>query len=154
MASTFISLPLEEATIIGPVAVTGPLTDAELRATPVDVSFASNGLTVPTYNEVSAVASGVLTVITTYTVPAVTKAFLQQILGTGTNIATYTVWINGSLVAKKYTYFTEFAADFVFATDMDSGLNLATGDVVQIKVLHNRPTVGDFNATIQTFEVL
>jgi len=39
MASVYIQLPLSTSTVTGAIAVTGPLTDAELRATAVPVSL-------------------------------------------------------------------------------------------------------------------
>lgn len=115
----------------------------------VNVTDPISGNLVNYYNEVTAVASGVLTTIQTYTV-AVANASLQLVDVSGTNIATYTVLLNGNPLIKKVTYFSgEFNEDFSFA----SGLGLVSGDVVTVTVLHNRPTVGDFNSRILVSEI-
>jgi len=96
-----------------------------------------------TYNEVTSVASGILTTIHSYT--ALSNAYLLTVDVAGTNVAYYEVQLNASVIDKKYTYFGgQLNASFDFGAQ-----SLIASDVVTVKVLHNRPTVGDFNAKIQ-----
>ncbi len=119
----------------------------------VNITQSNPGVLKTSYNEVSAVASSVLTVIHTYTAPIGVASFLQKIEVSGTNIAEYTVEINSTIQDKKRTYFgNSLNAEFKFI-EAGSGLPLVVGDTVDIKVIHVRPTVGDFNGRIQVIEV-
>lgn len=102
------------------------------------------------FNEVTAVASGVLTTINIYTVPALTSAKIQRIAVSGTNIAKYEVLVNGSLIDRMYTYFSGGLSALFELEDT----NLVAGDVILVRVLHDRPDVGDFNARIQAEEYI
>lgn len=105
------------------------------------------------YNEVSAVVTGILTTMQTYTVPVGKTAYLQKVDVSGTNIAEYTVLVNSVIQDKKRTYFSgDLNTEFKFA-DNTQGYPLATGDVVVTKVIHGRPDSGDFNSRIQVIEV-
>lgn len=95
------------------------------------------------YNEVNSVASNVLTTIASYT--ASSNTVLKDISASGDNIATYEVVVNSEIVEKKRTYFgSPLNVDF----QLDN-LYLNMGDNVLIRVIHNRPFVGDFNVTIK-----
>lgn len=114
----------------------------------INVNVLPNGTgnIVNTYNEVTAVASGVLTTIETYT--ATGTAFLQKSIVSGTNIARFDVLLNGNVIDRQRTYFGgNLNIDFDF-----TNLPLVFGDVVTVRVIHNRPTTGDFNARIQVLE--
>lgn len=102
----------------------------------------SSGTVKNEYDEVTGVASGVTTVILNYIAPSITKLISCDF--SGTNIAMYSLYINGILSAKKYTYWCNFNERF----DFDGGLVLDPGDIVSIEVLHMRPDVGDFNSNI------
>lgn len=99
------------------------------------------------YNEVLAVASGVLTNITSFTASQNTR--LKQVDVSGENIATYEVLINGSVVSKKRTYFGGMLNDTFF---FDKGINFISGQQVLIRVIHNRPTTANFNANLIVIE--
>ena len=105
------------------------------------------------YNEVTSVAAATLTTILTYTVPSVTTASLQQVMVSGTNIATFEVYINAVKISKKRTYFQNLNEEFIYAVTSNNGYSVTTGDVIQIKVEHNRPNLGDFEATVQLIEL-
>lgn len=116
-------------------------------AIPVTITGAP-GTSINDFNEVTSVASGVLTTINTYTVPGGTTSFLKRIAVSGTNIARYEVLIDGNLVDRAYTNFgTQLNAYF----DLDD-TELTAGQVVLVRVLHDRPDVGDFNCRIQALE--
>lgn len=119
----------------------------------VNLTQSNPGLLKTFYNEVSAVASGVLTTIQTYTAPMGSSSYLQKIEVSGDNIAKYTVRINTVVQDRKRTYFgSALNTEFRFV-ETGTGLPLQVGDVVLIEVEHIRPDVGDFNSRIQVIEV-
>lgn len=102
------------------------------------------------FNSITAVASGINTTLITYTVPVSTIAYLQRIELSGNNIATYEIYIDAVLSGKKRTYFGgSLNETFDFDAGTNRGLKLIAGTVVQLKVLHNRPDLGDFEARLQ-----
>lgn len=104
------------------------------------------------YNEVTAAAS-ILTTVQTYTAPVGKTTFIQKIEVSGTNIAEYSILINAVIQDKKRTYFSgDLNLAFVFA-ETGTGYPLTVGDVVTVKVIHLRPTIGDFNSRIQVVEI-
>lgn len=94
------------------------------------------------YNEVTSVATGVLTTVVTYS--AVQNTRLKVCEFSGTNIATYTILVNGTPINKKNTYYGILDGKF----DFSKGYNLISGDLVTVTAIHNRPDPGDFNAFI------
>jgi hypothetical protein len=103
--------------------------------------------TTNTYAEVTSLAGASLTTVVSYTAPA--NCRLKRVETSGTNIATYSVVIDSSTVDKKRTYFgNSLNAIFDFA----EGLQVNSGQTVYVRVIHNRPNVGDFNARIQIEE--
>lgn len=105
------------------------------------------------YNEITAVATSVLSTIQTYTAPVGKTTFLQKIEVSGSNIAEYTVEINAAVQDKKRTYFSgPLNAEFRFV-ETGTGLPLQVGDVVTVRVIHLRPDTGDFNSRLQVIEV-
>ncbi len=99
------------------------------------------------YSEVSGVATGVTTLVASYL--ASTGDLLQKVEFSGTNIAEYELVIDGLTQDKKRTYFgNSLNGKF----DFDNGLLILVGQLIEIYVVHNRPTVGDFNARIQILE--
>jgi hypothetical protein len=102
------------------------------------------------FNEVSSVVSGISTTIINYTVPSGKTAYIQKADVSGTNIATYELYINNVLSCKKRTYFgNSLNETFVFDADSNKGILLPSNSVVNVKVLHNRPDLGDFNTRLQ-----
>lgn len=96
------------------------------------------------FAQVSSVPSSVLTTIVSYTAVAGDK--LKRGVVSGSNIASYDLLLNGSTIDRKRTYFgADLNSDFFF----DEGLDLSAGDVIMIKVIHTRPSVGDFNGRIE-----
>lgn len=119
----------------------------------VNITTSTPGIFKTYFNEITALASGSLTTVQTYTVPALKTAFLQKIDVSGTNIAEYSIFINAVIQDKKRTYFgNSLNSEFLFA-DSGSGLPLVAGDIVTTKVIHSRPTIANFNSRIQIIEV-
>lgn len=94
------------------------------------------------FNEITNVSSAIPTTIISYVAPADIK--LLQIDVSGTNIAYFEVLINGILNAKKYTHFQLLNETFNF----NNGLSVLLGQTILVRVTHNRPDVGNFNANI------
>jgi len=109
---------------------------------------------VSTYNEVTSVVSSSLTTVAAYTVPIGKTAALYTADVSGSSIATYTVEVNSVVVDKKYTWFGgQLSERFEFTTPNGGSIQLLAGDIVTIKITHNRPTPGNFNAKIDVVEI-
>lgn len=106
------------------------------------------------FGNVTSVSSAILTTILSYTVPVGKSTFLSQIEVSGSNIATYEIYIDSVLNARQRTNFgAELNAIFNFETaTSDTGYKLLAGSVIQIKVIHPRPYVGDFEARLLAIE--
>lgn len=106
------------------------------------------------YAEITSVASSTPTVIQTYTVPSGVSAFLQKITMSGTNIATYELLVNATVIDKKRTWFNgSLNEEFDLSDFSKDGIPLNPGDVVSVRVTHIRPDLGDFNSRLQVVEV-
>lgn len=108
-----------------------------------------------TYGEANAVPPGVETTIVQYMVPLiVTSGILQRISVSGTNVGRYKVYVNGVAIDTRRTYyggsFNEYFDYYVNSTD---GYTLQPGDLVTVRILHDRVYVGDFEGRIQVLEV-
>lgn len=122
--------------------------------TPTNTKIIPNGETVSTYNEISSVSSGVLSTIATYIVPMGVIAYLCRTEYMGTNIATYTLFLNGTIIDKKITYFSgSMDTQSEFDISISVGLPLVPGDIIEAKVIHNRPDPGDFTSRILAMEI-
>jgi hypothetical protein len=109
---------------------------------------------VSTYAEALAVVSGVTTTVASYTVPVGKTAALQRVEVNGENIADYKVLVNSIVVDRKRTYFGGgLNENFDFEGYQAEGIPLVAGNIVQVTVLHTRPTTGDFGARIQTLVI-
>lgn len=119
----------------------------------VNIVLAGNGVSKNIYNEVSSVASSTTTSIVTYTVPLGKKATLNLVEFTGSNIGTYEVRVNGSNIAKKRTWFNgNMSGEFNFSSFPNHGIILSAGDIIRLRVTHDRPMVGDFEGRILLVE--
>ena len=145
MASTFISLPVAQVSV-GSVQITDGVDNLAINSDgSINVAITGGGTTATTYNEVTSVASSTLTTIASFTATATTR--IRKAMAAGTNIAYYEVVLNGSVIAKKYTYFSGgYNVDF----DFEDGIPMAATDTVLVRVEHTRGSTGDFNATIIT----
>jgi hypothetical protein len=101
------------------------------------------------YNEVSSIASAAPTALLTYTVPPLTSAQLETVDVSGSNVATYQILVNGSVVDKRRTYFGNSLND---KFDFGKFISLSAGDIVVVRVEHTRPSLGDFNARLTVTE--
>lgn len=118
---------------------------------PVTVGDAPDESVISVYSEVSSVVNGSDTSILTYTVPVdKTSAFIVYIDVSGENIAKYDVYLNGTRIARKRTYFGgNLNETFTFGSQSKNGYPLEPGDIIEVKALHSRPFNGDFEARLQ-----
>ena len=107
------------------------------------------------FNQINALGAGVLTNIITYTVPSTPQSLkLQKIACSGDNISKYYIYINGGIVDISRTYFGgSLNTIFDYTASRNVGRTLVAGDIVEVKVIHNRPSVSDYNAKIQILGV-
>jgi len=121
----------------------------------VDAYPLEKGITRNTYNEVLSVTPGVETTIVTYTVPSGRIAYLSRTEYSGTNIATYTVKINGATQDKKRTnYATSLNESTILNSSGNTGIALVAGDVVIVTATHTNVSTGDFNSRVETVEII
>lgn len=99
-----------------------------------------------THNEISSVVSGVETTILTLVSPPGDYR-IAKIDVSGDNVAHYRVKINGSTINNKRSYWCDFNQTFVFEGN-DAILKIPAGDTLTVTVIHNRPNVGSFEATV------
>ena len=109
----------------------------------VFVVSASGSTPVLEYNEITSLASGALTNILSYIVPVGKTLQLKKVEVSGCNVAKYSVEIDSAENGVRRTYFGNFNADFEF-----DNFQITEGKIIRIKVIHNRPVLGDFNATM------
>lgn len=114
----------------------------------VIVDNATSGKILTTnYFEITGIVSGVTSEILSFMATA--NNYLQKIDFSGTNIAEYELVISGITQDKKRTYFgNSLNGSFNF----NDGLLVTNGELVQVYVLHDRPSTATFNARIQILE--
>jgi hypothetical protein len=120
----------------------------------VAITSASNELSVNEYGQAAAVASGATTTVVTYTVPLGKTMVLERVTASGENIALFTIFINATQIDAGRTYFGgALNVEFDYTAPANLGYPLVAGDVVTLKVLHNRPTPANFEGRIQMSEL-
>lgn len=133
-----------------------PVTIAsDQTAIPVIISGTGlSGQAISNYSEITAVANGILSTILTYTVPIGKSLYLNRVEVSGTNISEFTVQFNSSINAKKRTFFGNLNELFDYAMGgNENGYQLVSGTIITITTIHSRPSVGNFNARIQGFQL-
>lgn len=112
------------------------------------INSSAGGELTAIYDEIDNVSSNILTTINNFTVGSTSK--LRSITASGSNIGTYQLEIDGDVIVKKRTY---FGNSLDLSIDFPEGLPLAIGQILEFKVIHERPYIGDFNASffIQEF---
>ena len=141
---------------VGDVTIVGPggspaldvNSDGSINVNVINsIVSSSPGLTILT-NEVSSVASGVETTILTVTAPA-SGYRIQKVEVSGDDIALFRIYVNGSPILYKRSWWGNFNETFNFET-FTSGLLLTSGQVLRITCLHMSPYLGTFEATVMT----
>lgn len=111
------------------------------------INYETLGIIKNYYNEITSVANNTLTTILSKTMTSV--GTLKKITVSGTNIAEYKILLNSNVISKKRTFYgNSLNEEFIF----DEGITLAVSDVIEIKVIHYRSSVGDFNCNLVTLE--
>jgi hypothetical protein len=128
--------------------------DGSINVNVVTVPIAGNVVR-NIYNEANSVASGVVTTLVQYTVPGgITNSVLQRISVSGENIAKFTVFVNGTQIDTRRTFYGSSLSEyFEFTTGSTDGFVLNPADILIVKVLHTRPYLGDFEGRIQVLEI-
>ena len=102
------------------------------------------------FQEAVGVANSAETTILTYSVPSGRTAFLSRIDVGGENIARYEVYIDSDLIARKRTYWGNgLGESFDFSLSSRRGLQVEPGEIITVKVIHERPFSGTFEARLQ-----
>ena len=96
------------------------------------------------YDEISGVAASGTATILTYTVPGGKKLFIEQIQFSGDCVGNYTVYNNGSTLAK---YRVWFSGPLTGKLDF-SGHEFAAGDIIKLEVENYRSYIGAFEGRI------
>lgn len=109
----------------------------------ISVDLTVKGLSTYFYNEILSVASGSDVDILTYIVPIAKIFHLSSIKISGSNLAIFTIKLNGSTINTSRTWWTSFNKDIPFGS-----FRLNAGDTLTVSVLHTRPYTGDFECTI------
>lgn len=124
--------------------------------TGLDVNILDDTLTVieknviNQYEEVTSVANSTLTTVLSKTFSVLSN--LKRVSCSGTNIAEYRVILDGDIISKKRTYLgNSLNVDFIFD---EEGLELLPTSVLEIKVIHSRPDLGDFESNILYTEAI
>jgi|GEM_PF-2379132 len=121
------------------------LDDKSINVHVLDTPVANSGLSW-SYNEVSAIPSGVETTIITVLGAPVQKR-IQKIEVSGENVAEIRVKIDGSTMSKKRLWHTRFDTTFDFE-QFANGVKLLAGQTLTVTVLHGRSSAGDFETTV------
>lgn len=137
----------EDATPTGTQNVVKVNSDGSLNVNTVITPGISKSI-YSVFNQISSVANGALTTVLSHTVPVGKVDYIGQIEVSGDNIAQFEVYINGSINARQRTYFGDLNAKFNYSSSDNEGLGLNSGDNIQVKIIHNRPTLGAFEARL------
>jgi hypothetical protein len=149
----YANKPLDRRSLTGALQVSSLLVDGSGNTVSfvegaLSATLVTSGDPYTTYSESLSVQSGVETIVLSYMVPSGMTFYLRHALGSGENIAAYTMYVDGSAVAKKRSWYTDFNVDFFFEADVNEGLEVLGSSVLELTVLHNSPMPGNFNASI------
>lgn len=106
------------------------------------------------YSEANSVATGVLTDVLTFVVPMTPIWHLLRVEFGGNNIANYSLWFNAVKKDQSFTWFNgNMTGVWDYVNPGGGGVLVASGMIIKVKVVHNRPFVGDFYAKINYIEI-
>lgn len=110
---------------------------------PTKILTNQSGTEIYEYNEALSVVSGITTTVVTKTTSVAKK--LTKVLYSGSNVAIFSLIVNGQTVAKRRTM---FGSNLSGELDFGSGLDVPSGQTIELKVLHSRPFAGDFEGSL------
>lgn len=93
------------------------------------------------YAEISDIPTNTLSTLYSETITAKESLIFFQI--SGTNVAEYRVYINGTIKTKTRTNYLDLNGNILM-----NGFLVNPADVLEIKVIHYRPDLGDFNVSV------
>jgi len=116
---------------------------------PVFITDGSPQVSEIVFNAVSSLASGLSYDVLVYTVPPTQTFALTRILASGDNIANFDVSVDGSVIARRRTWFGgDLSTEFNFSGFPQSGIIFNSGQVIKLTVTNFRPTTADFEGTL------
>jgi hypothetical protein len=137
-------LDQEQVTISSIPLPTGAATEATLQL----VVDALNPNDQVLYNETLSVLPNTESVIVSYSVPLLGPLYIKHVSASATNVSEFYIRINGTVIAKMRSYYTDLNVKFFFESDTNSGIQAPAGSLVEICGKSPRPTNTDFNATL------
>lgn len=122
----------------------GQATDDKTLFVDIGTRFINNDLmkTQALYNEVSVATSSVQTIFTKTVDPGFTLE-IAQVKVNGENKGIYTLKIDGDIVEKVYTYYTDYKATLVYGD-----LVAEVGQVIELEVENTSTDTANFNGTL------
>lgn len=124
--------------------------DGALKVSGSFVPAAPSGVVLSLFAETLGVGSLTTATLLSYTVPALKVLYLTRIDVSGNNIAKYDVLLDAVVAARKRTWMgSPLNESFDFNESLARGVKLLAGQTLEVKVLHERPYVGDFEARLQ-----
>jgi len=109
-----------------------------------DIAFApAISASITAYNEVSAIAPDVETLINSFTVPVGKFRQLNSVVVSGDNIAHFYIKINGSVIAKARTWWASFNEQIELYDT-----KIMANDIISIHVENKGRVSSDFESTI------
>jgi hypothetical protein len=134
--------------------VPNPLNVIPIGSTQVPGDTATPDPVLSDYGEALAVLSGVETVIVTHVVPASPIQHVLRVEFSGTNIGFYRLYFGATRVHQTALWWTSgFNGSWEFRNPGGGGLLLPASSVIQVRILHHSPQVGDFYARFQYIDV-
>lgn len=119
--------------------------DGSINVNVISSPSSSPGLVI-SHNEVSSVIAGSEVILVTIIAPP-TGYKVYKIDVSGENVAIFKVKIDGVTVHLKRTFFGLLNESFTFEP-FDNGLLLPSGKTLTVTVLHQRPSVANFEVTV------
>jgi hypothetical protein len=96
------------------------------------------------FSEQLSVAAAATTTILSYTAPSTKYVFAATF--SGTNVAAFTLKVNGVVWDRMRTNYSQFNGEFSLGGGV---IELAPSGIITIEALHNGDTPGDFEAKVQ-----
>ena len=111
----------------------------------IETSISTPGLLL-FHNDITSVAASIETTIITVTAPS-NGLRIEKIDVSGDNVALYRVYINGTEIYSKRSWWSNFNLDFDFE-NFANGYLLSSGQVLTVTCYHTSHFLGDFEATV------
>jgi hypothetical protein len=129
----------------GEVSVRSCISNTAANAIPVVVVDApvSSETNINQFSEISSLVKSTLTDIVTYTIPVGKTFYLKMVESSGNNYAEYSVLRGVTKIGSKRSSELDFNVNLPF-----HDLPFNSGEIISVKVIHERPQSGDFEGRI------